>query len=117
MENAPGNTHSIAALISHINAWRNFVVQKLIGNSDYDIEDNSTADWPVPVNWLAIQKEFEICHIDLVKAIQSLPVEKLQATVPGRTYTFLFLINGIVEHDYYHYGQVGSVLAAIKMLK
>ncbi len=118
MQKAPGNTHCIAELVSHINAWRNFVVQKLTGNDDYDIEDNSAADWPiVPANWKKLQKEFETCHTNLVNAIKSLPVEKLQASVPGRIYSFLYLINGIVEHDYYHYGQIGSVLAAIKKMK
>ncbi|MEO6637483.1 MAG: DinB family protein [Ginsengibacter sp.] len=114
MKKEPGHTHSIAELIAHIDAWRNFVVQKLTGNNDFDIEDNSVADWPLSENWNTLQKEFDSGHKNLVNAIVSFPLERLNATVPGRHYTFLFLINGIIEHDYYHYGQIGSVLAAIK---
>ena len=114
MKKVPGNTHSIAALVCHINAWRNFVLQKLTGSDDYDIEDNSLADWPVPVEWDAVCKEFEACHFDLIKAIKTFPAEKLNDTVSKRSYSFIYLLNGIVEHDYYHYGQIGAVLAAIK---
>ncbi len=114
---APGNTHSIAALTAHINALRNFVLQKLTGNDGFDIDDNSIAVWTVPFNWSIMQKEFENCHTDLVNAVEAFAGESLPGTVPGRTYTFLFLLNEIVEHDYYHYGQIGSVMAAIKMLK
>ncbi|MDQ6764084.1 MAG: DinB family protein [Bacteroidota bacterium] len=117
MKKVQGNTHSIAELVCHIIAWRNFGLQKLIANSAYDIEDNSAADWPLPVDWDSVRKEFDLCHHDLLNAIKSFPAEKLNATVPGRSYSFLYLINGIVEHDYYHYGQIGSVLSAIKKME
>lgn len=113
----PGNTHSIAQLTAHMIAWRNFGLQKLTGNNDFDIEDNTPGDWPVAGDWMMLLQEFEACHANLVSAIQEFPVGKLHATVPGRDYTFLFLLNGIVEHDYYHYGQIGSVLAGINRMK
>ena len=114
MKKVPGNTHSIAELVCHINAWRNFVLQKLTGNDGYDIEDNSAADWPLPNEWNTVRKESETCHGDLINAIRSFPVEKLNDTVPGRSYSFIYMLNGIVDHDYYHYGQIGSLLAAIR---
>lgn len=114
MKKVQGNTHSIAELVCHTNSWRNFVLQKLTGNDSYDIEDNSAADWPSPPDWNTICKEFETCHLDLINAIKSFPVEKLNDTVPGRSYSFIYMLNGIVEHDYYHAGQMGSVLAAIR---
>lgn len=108
------HNHSVAQLVSHITAWRNFVLQKLTGNNDYDIEDNSNADWPDPVDWNATRIEFELCHQKLVAAIKNFPVGQWHAKVSGRNYSFIYLINGIVEHDYYHYGQIGSVIATIK---
>ncbi len=114
LKKVDGHSHSVAELVGHIIAWRNFVVQKLTGNNNYDIDDNSIADWPMPIDWNAIRKEFETCHLDLINAIKSFPVEQLNDTVPGRSYSFVYMLNGIVEHDYYHYGQIGAVLAAIK---
>ena len=62
LKKVQGHSHSIAQLIEHMTAWRNFVVQKLSGNSNYDIEDNSNADWPGPIDWIDTQKEFKNCH-------------------------------------------------------
>lgn len=111
------HNHTIAQQVTHIIAWRNFGVQKLNGNDQFDIEDNSFSDWPEPDDWNIIKKEFESCHNNLISAIKNFPDEKWNLTVPGRSYSFLFLINGIVEHDYYHYGQIGSVLATIKKME
>jgi uncharacterized damage-inducible protein DinB len=117
MKKVNGHTHSIAEQVAHIIAWRNFGVQKLTGNSNFDIEDNSPADWPEPVEWDAVQKEFETCHQNLLAAIKNFPDEKWHSTVPGRSYSFIYLINGLVEHDYYHYGQIGVLLSALKKMQ
>src|SRR6476469_2043341 len=111
----PGYNHSVAQLVAHIASWRNFAVQKLTGNSEYDISDNSPEDWP-DNEWKEIRVEFELCHKNLLTAIENFPIDRWTSTVPGRNYSFLFMINGIVEHDYYHYGQIGALMAAIKKM-
>ncbi|MEP6583755.1 MAG: DinB family protein [Ginsengibacter sp.] len=115
LKNAEGHSHSIAGLLTHLTSWRNFVVQKLTGNSEYDVVDNSS-DWPSPADWDAARSEFIECHKKLLIAIDNFPIGQWHATVPLRSYSFLYLINGIVEHDYYHFGQMGSVLAGIKTM-
>jgi uncharacterized damage-inducible protein DinB len=112
-----GHNHSVAQLVGHIIAWRNFALQKLTGNNEYDIDDDSTVDWPDPNDWNIICREFELCHQNLLAAIESFPVDRWNSGVPGRNYSFIYLITGIVQHDYYHHGQIGSVLAAIKKMK
>ena len=111
------HTHSVAEQLAHIIAWRNFVVQKLTGNDNFNIEDNSPADWPKPSEWNALGREYESCHQELLAAIKNFPVEQLESQVPGRSYSYLYLINGILEHDYYHFGQINSLLAAIKRME
>jgi len=111
----PGHSHSVAQLVAHIASWRNFAVQKLTGNSDFDITDNSAQDWP-DNEWKEVCVEFESCHKNLLTAIENFPLDHWTSKVPGRNYSFLFMINGIVEHDYYHYGQIGSLMAAIKKM-
>jgi uncharacterized damage-inducible protein DinB len=112
-----GHTHSIAQQVAHMNAWRNFGVQKLKGNNDFNIANNTPADWPEPVDWSALKNEFETCHRELITAIKNFPVDKWGSQVPLRDYSFMYLINGIVEHDYYHHGQIGALLAAIDSRK
>lgn len=112
-----GHSHSAAEQVVHIIAWRNFAVQKLTGNDDFDIKDNSPQDWPEPQVWPAIQKDFEVCHQNILTAIQNFPIEKWHSIVPLRSYSFLDLINGILEHDYYHFGQINVLLAAIRSME
>jgi len=111
------HSHSIEQLTTHIIAWRNFGLQKLTGNDDYDIEDNSLADWPNVPNWSDVQQDFEALHYNLITAVRNFPLQKWNDTVPLRNYSFIYLINGIVQHDYYHYGQIASLLAAIEKEK
>ena len=86
-------THSVAEQLAHIIAWRNFVVQKLTGNDHFDIEDNTVADWPKPSEWNALSREYESCHQNLLAAIKNFPVEQLTSKVPGRSYSYMYLIN------------------------
>ncbi len=111
-----GHNHSIAQLVGHITAWRNFALQKLTGNNEYDIKDESTRNWPEQNDWNVICGEFELCHQNLLTAIENFPVDRWDTRVPGRNYSFIYLITGIIQHDYYHYGQIGSVLAAINKI-
>ena len=109
-----GFNHSVAALVGHIAAWRNFAYQKLSGNDKYDIIERSSVNWPDEIDWNVMVEQFGSCHHDLIKAIDEFPVERWNTTVPGRNYSFVYLVNGVVHHDYYHYGQIGSMLAAIE---
>jgi uncharacterized damage-inducible protein DinB len=111
-----GHNHSVAQLVGHLTAWRNFALQKLTGNNEYDIKDDSAIDWPEPNDWNAICSEFELCHQSLLTAIENFPAHLWNSRVAGRNYSFIYLISGIIQHDYYHCGQIGSVLAAIKKL-
>ncbi|MEO8764567.1 MAG: DinB family protein [Ginsengibacter sp.] len=114
LKKVKGHNHSVAQLLGHITAWRNFVLQKLTGNNDYDIKDESPVNWPEPNDWDVICSEFKKCHVKLLSAVENFPSDRWDSLVPGRNYSFLYLIAGIVQHDYYHYGQIGSVLAALK---
>ncbi len=114
LQKIENHNHSIEQLVGHMTAWRNFVVQKLTGNKDYDINDDSPVNWPSPGDWKAVLKEFELCQQQLLTAIDHFPIADWNSTVPGRSYTFLYLICGIIQHDYYHYGQIGGLLAALK---
>ena len=111
------HSHSIEQLTAHVIAWRNFGVQKLTGNDAFDIEDNSINDWPATSNWSDVKQEFDTLHHHLIKAIKSFPLQKWSETVPLRSYSFTYLLNGILQHDYYHYGQIASLLAAIEREK
>ena len=112
-----GYSHSIAEQVAHMVAWRNFVSGKLLGNTGLDIEDNSKDDWPESEDWDMTREAFKTSQQRLREAIRDFPVDQWNLLVPKRTYTFIFMINGIIEHDYYHYGQIGLVLSAIRKIE
>ena len=116
LQKVPGHHHTVAQLTAHITAWRNFALQKIAGHDGYDILEESS-DWPVAHDWNAVCDDFKTCHINLLSAIENFPLDRWESRVPGRNYSFLYLIHGIIQHDYYHYGQIGSVIAGIKELR
>ncbi|WP_106791443.1 DinB family protein [Aquimarina sp. Aq78] len=113
-------SHSISELVYHLIDWRGFVIEKLKGNKAFDIELNSEKDWRKGV---LIQNEKEkkktleelietqniICELLLAK-----PDSWLNEQVAGRRYRNEYMINGVIQHDIYHLGQINIVYSQLK---
>ncbi|MGZ5285714.1 MAG: hypothetical protein ACXWB9_00950, partial [Flavisolibacter sp.] len=56
--------------------------------------------------WQKGLHEFESLQNELAGLVEKFPEAKLSQTVRGRTYDFRHLLNGIVQHDIYHIGQI-----------
>lgn len=75
-------------------------------------------DWPAPTAdsaeaWFDSQdKLFEDAE-KLAQAIEKFEDAKLRDTVPGRSYDFYYLFQGIVQHSLYHGGQIAILKKAI----
>ncbi|MEO9475028.1 MAG: hypothetical protein ABJG41_05825 [Cyclobacteriaceae bacterium] len=60
--------------------------------------------------------------IGLIKATQKELIQNidrsdealLNKTVPGKDYTFAYLIKGVIDHDIYHLGQLYYLISAAK---
>lgn len=104
-------------LLLHMLAWRGYALRQLQGESEYDIEVNSVADWPPYQNegltaWPRAIASLQESQQQLLVLIRNLTEAQLMETVPRRRFSFAFLINGIIQHDVYHLGQ----LALLKKL-
>lgn len=108
--------YSIAGQVAHMAAWRNFVHQKISGNSAFNIEDNSPEDWPQVSDWSEVLRIFEQSQQDLLKDLDTFDLQRMNDIVPGRSYSFSYLLTGIVQHDLYHYGQIGTILAVFNRM-
>lgn len=110
---------NIAEILKHVVAWRQFLIEHLQGNSSYRIELNSALDWPSvkDLGWNDLLEELsqsqeQILHL---LAEQEDTLLKKTLTNTGEPYTFRYLIEGILQHDAYHLGQInllGSFFAA-----
>ncbi len=105
-------TNSVAKLIQHIINWRIFAINKLQGNKEFDIEINGSFDWEEVYienrqDWEDLIKNLHQTQIELIEIVSTKTDVFLRNQVPGKLYDFKFLIEGIIQHDIYHLGQIG----------
>jgi hypothetical protein len=106
-----GFPNSIVEIVCHMTQWKNFCTKKMEGDKEFDIALNSGEDWRrfnslADEEWEKIKSEFQEATTRLAKVISSAEDEKLETTVPGRTYPVFHLIIGIIEHEVVHMTQV-----------
>lgn len=104
-----GSLNSIALLTQHIHYYIKGVKNVLEGGS-LDIKDKYSFDFP-PVEsqdaWNAILSKFFSDAESFASLVENLPEEKLDAPFVDEKYgTYLRNIDGMIEHSYYHLGQV-----------
>ena len=104
--------HSIAGLVKHMLAWRKFVVEKLKGNPDYNIDLNTPADWDEQVlihsmrEWERLVEDLKASQQEIVDMLQAKQEEWWTSQVPGKDYSYQHMLRGILQHDIYHLGQI-----------
>jgi uncharacterized damage-inducible protein DinB len=106
-----GSSHSVYQLAQHMLTWRTYVVEQLKGNEAYKVALNSEKDWSPSdqtntESWSALLQSFDQNQKTLVDHIQKASIETFETQVPGKSYDFKHLIEGIVHHDIYHAGQI-----------
>ena len=118
----PNGSKSAAMLVQHIINWRVFAIEKLSGNDQFNIEMNSQEDWPdVSIHsnedWETLLIELKNTQKELLNLLGSLSDKDLNRQVSGREYDMQYLIEGIIQHDIYHLGQIGVINAQLRNLK
>ena len=103
--------HSILEILQHANAWRTFLLKRLQGDEQFNIGQDDDIDWqknngPADVLWPEAVREYHELHQAILHELQAYDDSLLDQIVAKRSYTFRFLINGIIQHDFYHLGQM-----------
>lgn len=101
----PG-THSIIELVTHMTAWRNFTIAKLLSDDPYSVTDEM--NFPSSSDWEEALTELEKSQVRLLDAIAAFRESRLHDKVPNtsHSYSFYTLLHGIIHHDVYHIGQI-----------
>ncbi len=97
-------SHTIIELVLHMTAWRNFVSKRLLGDNDFDVSE--MANFPKGTDWTAALDALQQSQEELVRAIRQFPEVKMDVIVPTRDYDFYTMLQGIIQHDIYHTGQI-----------
>ena len=108
-----GLNHSIAEIITHMMAWRQFVIEKLNGNAEYEVWETDL-DW-VKISsldnagWENILTQLADNQTILIETINKKAEELLDVKVDSRQYNFRLILAGIIQHDIYHIGQISII--------
>lgn len=104
-------------ILNHMIAWRTFALNNVRGIS-YTIETDSDEDWPRSgaVNRHEALETMADMNRDLIEVLSSKPDAWLLEKVPNTNYSFQFLLEGIIQHDIYHLGQI-AILQKTKLPK
>ena len=119
----PENTsNSIANLVCHMIDWRCFVIEKLKENASFDIELNTSADWRENIRVHTeeeknkIVSELKDSQEQLMALIKEKKATWLSNKTPGKEYTNEYMLQGVLQHDMYHLGQINLINNQLKNL-
>lgn len=110
----PSGQHSMLELLYHIITWREFTISRLQPGNDKTVQYFDEHDWRQLDHsdtslWKKGLKLLEDTQELLVTLMGNLTDDVLNNPVADREYNYRFLLNGIVQHDIYHLGQIAYV--------
>ncbi len=114
-EKTPGAVHTIAAIVLHMLAWTEEVMDRMNGMT---AGVPSSGDWPPTgapdeQKWQNYVNDLKLVNVNLLGLIQNFPEEKWNEPVNdekdrelGGGVTYEELVNGLIHHHIYHSGQI-----------
>ena len=109
------NAHSIWEIALHIATWEDVVRRRLAGEVIDDLPDEQ--DWPAVRDasadaWQHTLQLLERTNLALRNAMARLETAELTGTVPGKSYSVYVMLQGVIQHDVYHAGQIALLKKA-----
>jgi len=109
-EKPNGTEHSMIELLYHMNVWAEFTLRRLEKDDQHDMSYFEALDWrkidPKIHTWKKGIAEFKAIHKKIIALLKKKDDAFLKEIVDYRQYNYRFLLNGMIEHNIYHIGQV-----------
>lgn len=110
------NAHSIWEIVHHIAGWENIWLRRFAG--DPEASEPEEGDFaPVPEisepAWKSTLARLNGIHAKLLATVSALTDEQLGSDLPGRDYTYRFLLRAGIRHHVYHTGQIAVLRKAL----
>ncbi len=103
------DSHSIGQIIEHMIVWRQFTIDKILGQTTL-ISVNGSEDWEgrvyTPSDMNVLFGRIKDTQKRLIKILEEQTDNFLDKPVPEEQYSFRFMIRGLIYHDVYHLGQL-----------
>lgn len=105
--------HSLIDLLYHMLTWAEFTLKRIEKNRIDDLDAFEKLDWreidPLIHDWDEGLAAFIATNQQIIALLHSKEDSFLNETVDYRDYNFRYLLNGIIQHNIYHIGQVAYV--------
>lgn len=110
----PGkNEHSALELIWHMNTWAEFTLANLESRTNAALKEIEANDWRELIkqkhSWKKGVAQFKSVHKKIVANLDKRDDDFLSDMVPNRRYNFRFMLNGLIQHNIYHAGQIAFI--------
>jgi uncharacterized damage-inducible protein DinB len=107
------NSHSMIELLYHMLTWAEFTLKRIRKDKAMDMRVFEKLDWreikPAEHTWENGLAELKKVHEQIIQELQTKNDDFLKEIVDYRNYNFRFLLNGLIQHNIYHAGQVAYV--------
>jgi uncharacterized damage-inducible protein DinB len=115
----PNNQHSLLELVWHMTTWREFTINCIEPTPGLDLTHFEELDWRQLEhdNKARLQEGLQKFHVtqqQLISVLERQDNALLEQKVKERNYTFRKLLNGIIQHDIYHLGQIAYINKLLK---
>lgn len=110
--------HSVAEHVSHMLEWRKECVRRYQGlktdlmNSPEDWKDNAEL---LEIGWAALRNSLYTSRLELIALIENKDDTYLLNKFQDTDYDFHYLMEGIIQHDLYHLGQIGITIKLLNI--
>jgi uncharacterized damage-inducible protein DinB len=110
--------HSAAEHVSHMLEWRKECLLRFRGmktelmNSPDDWKDNNEL---TKIGWVNLKNVFYESTLTLIHALENQDDTYLETKFQDTDYNFHYLIEGIIQHDLYHLGQIGVTIKLLNL--
>lgn len=103
-------SHSLIELLYHMVSWARFTQRSLSYRFPMEADILIDFDWrpidPAIHLWPIAKEEFKSVHEAILELLSEEDDQLLDRIVNTRTYSFRFLLHGLIHHDIYHLGQI-----------
>lgn len=117
-EKPVGHAHSLLDLLYHTLTWSDFTLKRLEKDPHHDLHSFEKIDWrvidPADNNWGKGLALLDASTRSILSNLQKQDDDLLDQKVEFREYNFDFLLNGLIQHNIYHLGQIAYLHKLLK---
>jgi uncharacterized damage-inducible protein DinB len=110
---ANNNSHSLIDLLYHMLTWAGFTQNRIEKEPINDMAAFEATDWrqidPAVHDWQKGLTALQASHKKIIELMQTKEDTFLDEQVDYRQYNFRYLLNGLIQHNIYHLGQIAYV--------